>query len=159
MTKTRMENRMEQVEGSVELLQEAVAATKLGQDQSRAELEQRFSRLESMIASLVKGKGTAEVGVSSGQTPEQQFQLNTSANKAISRPLLLEDAFSMAKKMEMPDFDGTDPVGCVARSEQFFEIQNIPEETKVPLALVSMEGAPLHWLRWLRQRNPLLTWE
>uniref|UniRef100_A0A2C9U3L8 Retrotransposon gag domain-containing protein n=1 Tax=Manihot esculenta TaxID=3983 RepID=A0A2C9U3L8_MANES len=111
-----------------------------------------------MIASLIKGKGTAEVGDSSVQTPEQQFRLNTSANKAISRPLLLEDAFSVAK-VEMPDFDGTDPVGWVARSEQFFEIQNIVEETKVPLALVSMEGALLHWLRGLRQRNPLLTWE
>lgn len=91
---------MEQVEGSVNLLQEAIASIKPSQDQSRAALEQRFNRLESMITSLIKGKGTTEVGDSSTQTPEQQFQLNISANKATPRPLLLEDAFSVAKKVE-----------------------------------------------------------
>ncbi|KAF2300154.1 hypothetical protein GH714_009962 [Hevea brasiliensis] len=50
-------------------------------------------------------------------------------------------------------------VGWVARTEQYFEIHGIQNELKVSLALVSMEGAPLHWLRWLRQRNPQLTWE
>lgn len=64
----------------------------------------------------------------------------------------------MAKKIEMPTFDGTDLIGWIARAEQHFEIQGTLEELKIFLAPVSMEGVPLHWLRWLRQKNPQLSW-
>lgn len=155
MTKTRMDSRMEQVEKSVMDLEEIVAAIRLGQERMRAEQEQRFNKLEVLIATMVKGKGTAETGDSSSPSPLVQSIMENSVTRETNIPLLLGNTTAVAKKVEMPDFDGTDPVGWVARTEQFFEIQSIPEETKVSLALVSMEGASL---RWLHQRNPQLTW-
>lgn len=73
------------------------------------------------------------------------------------RPLLLEDITSVAKKVEMPNFDGTDMVEWVPRTEKFFGIQDTAEEIKISLALVSMEGSPLQLLCWLQQRNLQLT--
>lgn len=107
---------------------------------------------------MIKGKGTVEMGNSSTQS-HQCHTVNVSTIKSIGRPLLLDEPTLVSKKIEMPNFDGSDPVGWIVRAKQLFEIQNIFEEHKISLALVSMEGAPLHWLGWLRQRNPQLIWD
>ncbi|XP_021635852.2 uncharacterized protein LOC110632058 isoform X1 [Hevea brasiliensis] len=159
MTKTRMEGRMDKVEGSITDLEEAITAIRLNQDQIRLDQEQRFSRLENMIAALARGKSNSEMNGTSTPSSPPHHQGDTLATKSNAKALLLEDVSTVTKKVEMPSFDGADPVGWVARTEQYFEIHGIQNELKVSLALVSMEGALLQWLQWLRQRNPQLTWE
>ncbi|XP_019188336.1 PREDICTED: uncharacterized protein LOC109182641 [Ipomoea nil] len=61
-------------------------------------------------------------------------------------------------RLEIPTFDGTDPVGWLVRADQYFVIQCTREDLKVPTAFISMEGPTLHWLRWLQQQHPSLTW-
>ncbi|KAF2313837.1 hypothetical protein GH714_018224 [Hevea brasiliensis] len=150
---------MDKVEGSIADLEEAITTIRLNQDQIRLDQEQRFSRLENMIAALARGKSKSEMEGTSTPSSPPHHQGDTLVTKSNARALLLEDVSTITKKVEMPSFDGADPVGWVARTEQYFEIHGIQNELKVSLALVSMEGAPLHWLRWLRQRNPHLTWE
>lgn len=48
------------------------------------------------------------------------------------------------KKVEFPEFDGDDPVGCITRDETYFEVQGSSEEVKVRLVKVFMEGATIH---------------
>lgn len=110
--------------------------------------------MESMITSMLRGKNITEEGNTSVQTPIQNSGSKTSMTRVAERILTVEESTSIAKKVEKPNFDGTDPIEWIARTEQSFKIQNIPEELKISLALISMEGAPLHWLRWMRQRNP-----
>ncbi|KAF2317260.1 hypothetical protein GH714_019210 [Hevea brasiliensis] len=152
MPKTRMEGRMEQVERKVSTIEEAINAMRLDQ-------EQRFSRMENMIAAMAKDKTTIVVGETSNLSTQTTLQGDTSTVKPTAITLLFEDAGTVAKKVDMPSFDGSDPIGWLARTHQYFEIHGVQNELKVSLALVSMEGALLHWLRWLRQRNPQLTWE
>ncbi|KAJ9543643.1 hypothetical protein OSB04_023350 [Centaurea solstitialis] len=68
--------------------------------------------------------------------------------------------FRMAvKKVELPMFDGDDPVGWITRAEVYFEVQGTPSNVKVKLAKLSMEGATIHWFNLLWATTENLTWE
>ncbi|KAJ9541667.1 LOW QUALITY PROTEIN: hypothetical protein OSB04_028173 [Centaurea solstitialis] len=68
--------------------------------------------------------------------------------------------FQMAvKKVELPMFDGDDPVGWITRAEVYFEVQGTPANIKVKLAKLSMEGATIHWFNLLWATTENLTWE
>jgi len=60
------------------------------------------------------------------------------------------------KRVELPTFEGVDPMGWIARAEKFFKIQNISSKEKLCLAIISMEGGANHWFRfWKRKvKNP-----
>jgi hypothetical protein len=69
------------------------------------------------------------------------------------------DEFKMAvKKVELPAFNGDDPVGWITRAETYFEVQGTTEEVKVRLAKLSMEGTTIHWFNLLRETEDNLTW-
>ncbi|CAH9145977.1 unnamed protein product [Cuscuta epithymum] len=59
----------------------------------------------------------------------------------------------------LPAFDGTDPIGWIARVEQQFELIGTLPDKKVAAAVVSMEGGALYWVTWLKARKPGMTWE
>ncbi|XP_027936242.1 uncharacterized protein LOC114191269 [Vigna unguiculata] len=63
-----------------------------------------------------------------------------------------------AKKVELPSFDGIDPVGWITRAETYFEVQGSTEEVKVRLAKLSMEGATIHWFNLLQESEKDLSW-
>ncbi|KAK8962177.1 hypothetical protein KSP40_PGU009074 [Platanthera guangdongensis] len=61
-------------------------------------------------------------------------------------------------RLNIPVFNETDPMGWLARTEQYFDLQGTPEAQKGPLAMMYMEGSTLYWVRWLRQSTPTLPW-
>ena len=61
--------------------------------------------------------------------------------------------------MELPNFDGSDPTGWLARAEKFFEVHGVKSELKVSMAFVSMEGPPVHWFQCLTTKSLNLSWE
>ncbi|WVZ17573.1 hypothetical protein V8G54_010555 [Vigna mungo] len=63
-----------------------------------------------------------------------------------------------AKKVELPSFDGTDPVGWITRAQTYFEVQGSTEEVKVRLAKLNMEGATIHWFNLLQEAEVGLSW-
>lgn len=88
---------------------EALFATlKINQDQRfstfKAEQEKRFDRLKSLIISMSRGKAITEDATTSHPSP-------TSGNTSIPR-----------QQIEPPNFDGNDPVGCIAWTEQYFTL-------------------------------------
>ena len=54
------------------------------------------------------------------------------------------DATSLPQKIKIFIFDGSDPIGCIARAEKFFEVNQTKENQKVTLVMISMEGHTLH---------------
>ncbi|WVY94800.1 hypothetical protein V8G54_033888 [Vigna mungo] len=52
-----------------------------------------------------------------------------------------EGQFNWRKKVELPVFEGTDPLNWINWAERFFELQGVTEEEKVRIAYVSMEGS------------------
>lgn len=69
------------------------------------------------------------------------------------------DDNTFSKKLNIPSFNGSDPGGWLAGAEQYFELHSTRSEQKVTIALICMEDGALHWLCWLHQCIPNLTWE
>ncbi|KAF2324342.1 hypothetical protein GH714_012680 [Hevea brasiliensis] len=123
-------------------------------------MDSRVDVIERSLAQLLKGKvnETESEGISA--SPLQYTHPVQTSSQRNQVPLVVKDNSQVtAKKVELPNFDGQDLVGWLARADQYFSAQQTSVETKVPLALVCMEGAALHWVRWLKQRSPNMTWE
>jgi len=63
------------------------------------------------------------------------------------------------KRVELPTFEGSDPMGWIARAEKFFEIQNISPKEKLRLAFISMEGNASHWFSFWKKKSKNPSWE
>ncbi|KAF2295632.1 hypothetical protein GH714_033407 [Hevea brasiliensis] len=174
MPKTRMEGRVDSVEKNITDLQQLVS-TKLEQEQRmssfQAAQDQSLSRIESLISSMAQGKSMVQEGDPSLHSPAiGSFTVHpvtppavvdavgTSTLYPATQPVVIDDSSLAIKKVELPNFDGVDPIAWLVRAEQYFAINNTREEMKVQLALVCMEGLALHWLHRLRLRTPNLSW-
>ncbi|MCH88831.1 pentatricopeptide repeat-containing protein, partial [Trifolium medium] len=61
------------------------------------------------------------------------------------------------KKVKLPVFEGDDPVAWITRAEIYFDVQNTPDEMRVKLARLSMEGATIHWFNLLMETEDELS--
>lgn len=50
--------------------------------------------------------------------------------------------------MDLPIFEGAEPLNWINRTEKFFEIQGVSEIENVQLAYISMEGSPGYWFKF-----------
>ena len=50
--------------------------------------------------------------------------------------------------MDFPRFNGDDPTGWIYRAEQYFNLHNIFDVNKVPLASFHLEHESLQWFCW-----------
>ena len=48
-------------------------------------------------------------------------------------------------KLDIPRFDGFDPLGWIFKINQFFEFHNTPEDQSIRMASFYMEGEALTW--------------
>ncbi|XP_061342052.1 uncharacterized protein LOC133288340 [Gastrolobium bilobum] len=65
---------------------------------------------------------------------------------------------SRAIRLEIPMFSGVDPNNWIFRTELFFVLQQIPEESKVPIAGLRMEGMASAWYQWMFSSGMLRSW-
>ncbi|MCH82977.1 Ty3/gypsy retrotransposon protein, partial [Trifolium medium] len=63
------------------------------------------------------------------------------------------------KKVKLPLFEGDDPVAWITRAEIYFDVQQTPDEMRVKLSRLSMEGPTIHWFNLLMETEDHLTWE
>ncbi|PNX80637.1 hypothetical protein L195_g036643, partial [Trifolium pratense] len=54
---------------------------------------------------------------------------------------------------------GDDPVAWITRAEIYFEVQQTPDEMRVKLSRLSMEGPTIHWFNLLMETEDHLSWE
>ena len=66
---------------------------------------------------------------------------------------------TIRRKVELPNFDGGDPNGWMARAEIIFKIHDVKPEQRVDMAFVSMGGPAVHWFQCLRLRWSNLSWK
>lgn len=52
-------------------------------------------------------------------------------------------------KLEVPRFDGADPLGWIFKINQFFEYHATPEHERLTMASFSMDGCDLAWFQWM----------
>ena len=62
-------------------------------------------------------------------------------------------------KVEFPKFDGGDPRGWILKAEKYFRYYQTPEESKVDVAAMYLEGDALDLFAWVNSERTLLYWE
>ncbi|WVY93439.1 hypothetical protein V8G54_032527 [Vigna mungo] len=61
-------------------------------------------------------------------------------------------------KLEVPRFDGTDPIGWIFKISQFFEYHSTPEPERLQVASFYMDGPALSWYQWMYRNNQIQSW-
>ncbi|XP_068472156.1 uncharacterized protein [Phaseolus vulgaris] len=112
------------------------------QMQLQSEQMQQQSLVLAKLSKLKEGnrEGEASSGNSSGDSPSSESRL-------------------AGKKVKLPLFDGEDPVAWITRAEIYFDVQNTPEDMRVKLSRLSMEGPTIHWFNLLMETEDQLSWE
>ncbi|KAK8936447.1 hypothetical protein KSP39_PZI012366 [Platanthera zijinensis] len=64
----------------------------------------------------------------------------------------------LPQHLDVPSFSGVDPLGWIARAEQYFDLNFTPLPDRVGTAIIGLDGSALHWARWLRQSQPAISW-
>nr|KYP39109.1 hypothetical protein KK1_039592 [Cajanus cajan] len=72
-----------------------------------------------------------------------------------------EDAttHSWLKKVVLPTFEGSDPLGWLARAEKFFEVHQVKSSERLRVAFISMEGKACQWFQYWRNQAKHPSWE
>ncbi|CAH9140159.1 unnamed protein product [Cuscuta epithymum] len=147
-------------------MDERVEALEKSQDAFRTEVNQQFLSIHESLSyltgllnqsSLAKGQFDSSTNIQDASTLDSSKEKSTDTTPH-PRATSLDDCQIPIHHIKLPIFSGTDPMGWLARAEQFFAIHCTREDLKVATAFISMEGPALHWIQWLQQHNPLLSW-
>ena len=61
-------------------------------------------------------------------------------------------------KLDVPRFDGHDPIGWIFKASQFFDYQGIPNHERLTVPSFYMEGPTLCWYQWMSRNGFLTSW-
>lgn len=91
---------------------------------------------------------------------------NTEGSGNLSSPGLkklqgesLEVFRQSVKKVELPMFNGDDPVAWITWAKIYFKVQETSPKSRVNLAQLNMEGPTIHFFNSLLESEEELTWE
>jgi len=62
-------------------------------------------------------------------------------------------------KLEVPRFDGKDPLGWIFKITQFFDYQGVSDAERLTVASFYMEGPALCWFQWMSRNGFLTSWQ
>lgn len=118
--------------------------------------QEQFSRLEALITNLVEKITAPRTGSSNASHAEP-------SNSAVpADPPPVEQPHSVSapvlRRLDIPTFHGDNPVDWLSRVDQYFILHPATDAEKINIALVAMEGAGMHWIRWLMRRKPRVSW-
>ena len=61
-------------------------------------------------------------------------------------------------KLNIPRFDGHDPMGWIFKISQFFYYQGTPNEEHIIVALFYIDGPALSWYQWMFRNDIITSW-
>ncbi|XP_006577454.1 uncharacterized protein [Glycine max] len=61
-------------------------------------------------------------------------------------------------KLDVPRFDGYDPLGWIFKISQFFEYQGTPKEERIMVASFYLDGPALSWFQWMFRNGFITSW-
>ena len=62
-------------------------------------------------------------------------------------------------KIDVPRFDGNDPMGWIFKITQFFEYHQTPENERLTVASFYMDGQALSWFQWMNGNHQFTSWQ
>jgi hypothetical protein len=60
-------------------------------------------------------------------------------------------------KLDIPRFDGKDPMGWIFKINQFFDYHLTPDEQRLRIASFYMDEDALPWFQWMHSKGQILT--
>jgi hypothetical protein len=61
-------------------------------------------------------------------------------------------------KLDIPRFDGTEPMSWIFKINQFFDFHQTVEDQRLRIASFYMEGEALTWYQWMHDNGQLTSW-
>lgn len=65
---------------------------------------------------------------------------------------------SNSLRLELPRFDGTDAIGWLFRIQEYFDFHEIPEEQRLWIVALNLEGKASDWYQCMKTNKLLTTW-
>lgn len=59
------------------------------------------------------------------------------------------------RRLKIPIFFGEEPIEWLFWVERYFMVNAVPEEEKLEVIAVHLEGKTLNWFQWMVTRNPI----
>lgn len=139
------------MEGKIETLEKL---TEQGQ-RAQAEMAERMTGIEATLANILDSlRGRRTPSPPRDQEEKTAEEEGTGGNKDKEG----QAEMNPHRKLELPLFDGEDPLGWILKVERYFSVNGVAEEDKVDAAIVSLEGKALTWFQWADARTPIQSW-
>ena len=107
---------------------------------SQASINERYADLSSKVDSILEHLRLHDSGqAATTATANQHHQRN-------------------AVKLDIPRFDGRDPLGWIFKITQLFQYQNTPEEDRITVASLYLDDAALSWYQWMYSNGLITSW-
>lgn len=104
-------------------------------------LADHFIKFEAIMAKLDKLANGSSVTM---EGPKPLFESSSTTNAL--------------PHMDLPSFEGTNPLAWLAQAEQYSLVHKTATEQKVQLALIAMSGNAMFWAQWVLRRAALISW-
>ena len=144
--------RFKELNARVDKMMEAIQTQAHTQQGTNAVLEttgSRLDRLESMLEKLLLNVAQHQAQPSSSSHP---------AHDREGHPHSSPFGHPRAIKLDFPRFLGGDALDWIYKAKRFFKIYDIPEEQRVDIASVHLEGKALPWFQMLEKANQVPNW-
>ena len=92
--------------------------------------------------------------ISNLQKPEP---ISHSPSSSLAIPSTATPSSSHRMKLEVPRFDGANPLGWIFKINQFFEYHVTPEHERLTIASFYMDGRALAWFQWMTSNRQFIS--
>ncbi|XP_075497715.1 uncharacterized protein LOC142534958 [Primulina tabacum] len=161
MASTRSEAKMDSMEKTLMGMQDNMMQVQGRLDKIDRAVEGLLG-LREMMEQIIKAQGGAADASNEGGEQHgigsDMLGKDESVRQEGRRKEGVEEVKLALKKIELPGFEGEDPLGWLGRMEQYFEVHETPVECKLKLAYICMQGTTVHWFRWMKVRIPNMGW-
>ncbi|XP_076951349.1 uncharacterized protein LOC143624660 [Bidens hawaiensis] len=106
---------------------------------------------------MVQTRNSSEGGRSNAE--QVTVQSDSIAAKLESMDSMKEDIAALKGDHSKGSFIGGDPRGWILKAEKYFRYYQIPDEEKVEIASMHLEGYALDLYSWLSDDHPLTFWK
>ncbi|KAD5960576.1 hypothetical protein E3N88_12048 [Mikania micrantha] len=151
---TRNQNsRLEVHEQQIKQLQSDVAEIKQLMTDDRTESSEFRKVMLAWIKQYEKKPESSSSGSDAGPTLVDPFHTPPFDSSHHSSPLPWA-----VKKVKLPEFSGFDPQGWIKKVNLYFDINQIPDDLRLKLAQLSMQGVAQHWFTMVTQVHDSMSW-
>jgi hypothetical protein len=114
--------------------------------------------VKEMLTALVEKMHTQSLAIADLSKQYGQKPTSTTTPEVSTEESSQGESRLAGKKVKLPLFEGDDPVAWITRAEIYFDVQNTPEDMRVKLSRLSMEGPTIHWFNLLMETEDDLSW-